>query len=91
MTKRDVVQQRRKQNRSKNSLTTILIIAAFVFVVVGMVILTQYKPVGQIATITRTTTAQKDGLSLGNPDAPVQVIEFADFQCPACANYWSVL
>lgn len=60
MTKRDVVQQRRKQNRSKNSLTTILIIAAFVFVVVGMVILTQYKPVGQIATITRTTTAQKE-------------------------------
>ena len=91
MTKRDVVQQRRKQNRSKNSLTTILIIAALVLVVVGMVILTQYKPVGQIATITRTTTAQKDGLSLGNPDAPVQVIEFADFQCPACANYWSVL
>lgn len=24
---------------------------------------------------------------LGNPDAPVKVIEFADFECPACAQW----
>jgi protein-disulfide isomerase len=25
----------------------------------------------------------------GDPDAPVQVIEYADYQCPACANFAS--
>lgn len=24
---------------------------------------------------------------LGDPDAPITIIEYADFQCPACANY----
>jgi len=24
---------------------------------------------------------------LGNPDAPITIVEYADFQCPACANY----
>ena len=31
-----------------------------------------------------------EGYLVGNPDAPVQVIEFGDFECPACAQ-WSNL
>ena len=27
------------------------------------------------------------GYVLGRPDAPVHIMEFADFECPACANY----
>lgn len=30
------------------------------------------------------------GILKGNPDAPVQVIEFADFECPGCGYYASV-
>ncbi len=33
--------------------------------------------------IGRSTTENKPNL-IGNPDAPVQVIEYADFGCPAC-------
>lgn len=31
--------------------------------------------------------AEAKGYSMGRPDAPVQILEFADFECPACANY----
>ena len=27
------------------------------------------------------------GYLLGSPDAPVQILEFADFECPACADF----
>ena len=32
-----------------------------------------------------------EGLSLGDPNAPVHVTQFADFQCPACGYNWSEL
>jgi protein-disulfide isomerase len=30
---------------------------------------------------------QQDGVSLGDPEAPATLIEFADLQCPFCAEY----
>src|SRR6202158_4962123 len=27
---------------------------------------------------------------MGNPDAPVKILEFADFECPACAGFATV-
>jgi protein-disulfide isomerase len=31
--------------------------------------------------------AKAQGYTMGRPDAPVQILEFADFECPACGNY----
>lgn len=95
--------KRRKSNQNKSSnLTVILIIAAFAIVAVGMIILTTSKQNKPVATPTNATpievvvpnkplAVQRDGLSMGDPNAKVKVIEFADFQCPACASYWSQL
>jgi protein-disulfide isomerase len=33
------------------------------------------------------TPAQAEGYLMGNADAPVQIMEFADFECPACGNF----
>ena len=30
---------------------------------------------------------QSEGYVLGSPSAPIEVIEFADFECPACAQF----
>jgi len=32
-----------------------------------------------------------DGVTSGSPQAPVQIIEFADFECPFCANFHTTL
>lgn len=91
MGKRELAKQRRKKQESRKNLAAILIISALVLVVVGVVIASQFKPVGAINTSDRVYNVEKNGLSLGSPDAPVKVYEFADFQCPACSNYWSSL
>ncbi len=31
---------------------------------------------------------QAKGNSMGDPNAPVKIIEYADFQCPYCLRYW---
>jgi protein-disulfide isomerase len=33
------------------------------------------------------TPAQAEGYLMGNANAPVQILEFADFECPACGNF----
>lgn len=88
MGKRELVKQRRKQQQANKNLTAMLIVGALIVVVVAIVIATQYKPVGAINSSDRVYTMDKNSLTLGNADAPVKVVEFADFQCPACKNYW---
>ncbi|HEX6631156.1 MAG TPA: thioredoxin domain-containing protein, partial [Gemmatimonadaceae bacterium] len=33
---------------------------------------------------------QVEGYRLGNPDAPVEVLEWADFECPGCMQFATV-
>ncbi|HEY9152859.1 MAG TPA: thioredoxin domain-containing protein [Anaerolineales bacterium] len=31
---------------------------------------------------------QANGNKMGNPNAPVKIVEYADYQCPYCMHYW---
>jgi len=45
------------------------------------------KNVATTVDTTRIAAGEAQGYLLGKPDAPVQVIEFADFECPACGQF----
>ena len=85
---------KRAAQQKKTNLTVIIIIAAFALVVVGMIIITQLNanpPAAANTPVvipTLTPKPQESGLSLGDPNAPVKVIEFADFQCIVCYQYY---
>lgn len=36
------------------------------------------------------TAGPAQGYTIGNPDAPVEIVEFADFECPACGQFAAV-
>lgn len=42
---------------------------------------------GEVVVPTAADRPQVDGLSVGDPNAPVRIDVFEDFQCPACKNY----
>ena len=45
------------------------------------------KNVATTVDAAKIVPGEPQGYLLGKPDAPVQVIEFADFECPACGQF----
>ncbi|MCE9644473.1 MAG: DsbA family protein [Chloroflexi bacterium] len=43
----------------------------------------------QIHSVKGTPLAPTQNNTMGNPDAPVHIIEYGDFQCPYCLKFWT--
>ncbi|HUQ46976.1 MAG TPA: thioredoxin domain-containing protein [Gemmatimonadaceae bacterium] len=51
------------------------------------------KPAGVVATdavVPVTPIGKAEGYLIGKPDAPVKILEWADFECPGCGNFANV-
>lgn len=85
--KRQLRREQIHKKQSRSRLFTIGIITFFAAVVVFGVVRSQLRPVGAIITVTPAARPNPDGLSLGDPNAPVTIEVFEDFQCPACRSF----
>lgn len=72
----------REQRRQRLIIIGLIVVGAalLVFAVVSP----QLRSVGEIVTVTPAALPNADGLSVGDPSAPVTIDVFEDFQCPAC-------
>ena len=66
-----------------------LVLAAASGAGIGAIAYVASKPKNVVTTVDPATVVagEPQGYLLGKPDAPVQVIEFADFECPACGQF----
>jgi len=91
VSKRSAVKQRRADKRKRERQTTFFVIAGGVVLliaaVVGISIYQQNQPVGDINLITPKDLPNPQGTALGDPNAPVRIDVFEDFQCPSCQVY----
>jgi protein-disulfide isomerase len=76
----------KKSAASNTSFGAVLIVVAVIGIGALTWVLTRPAKVLTLDPATLPTVAAA-GILKGNPDAPVQVIEFADFECPGCAYY----
>ncbi len=60
----------------------------FIIIGVGALIILGVLIIPSLAKGT-TDTTQAHGTTLGNTNAPVKVVEFGDYQCPACAAFFT--
>lgn len=87
--------QKQRKKQKQQELIPILIIGGLVVIVLAIVVISQISSNNSAKTdivIPEYVKAnQTDGLTMGDPNATVTVVEFADFQCPYCGVYWEQL
>ncbi|MDR3572734.1 MAG: thioredoxin domain-containing protein [Anaerolineaceae bacterium] len=87
MSKREEMKAKRIKAQRTQNFVTIAIIAVAAILIIGIIVYPYLKPVGTIVVPTPVNYPQPDKNNLGNPNAPVKVEAFEDFQCPFCKAY----
>lgn len=91
LTKREAIREKRRREQRLRRLILILGLAGVVLVVTGLLIvpnlLSGLAPLGEIVQITPKERPLEDGKTLGDPNAPVLIETYVDFQCVACESY----
>jgi protein-disulfide isomerase len=87
MSKREELRERRGQERARRRLTYALVTVGMALILVAVLMLPNFTPAGDFVTVTARAWPQSNGTSLGDPQAPVLVEVFEDFQCPACRRF----
>lgn len=81
----------RESSRPKAFIPLLIVIAVVGASILGYALTrkpaqAEFKPI----TIDPATAAPEHGYLLGKADAPVKIIEYADFECPACGHFATI-
>jgi protein-disulfide isomerase len=87
VSKRQILRDKRRKEQRRQQYIILITAGVVILILAGILIYPQVKPIGEITVPTFLTRPNINGLSMGDPNAPVKVEEFADFQCPACKNF----
>lgn len=90
-TKRQAVREKRRQQQRRQRLVIVLIVAGAALLIAAALaypsIRNSLAPVGEVIPITPQPRPMAEGTAMGDPNAPVRIDVYVDFQCPACRGY----
>ena len=78
--KRELLRNKRKEQKRRNTITFILITLAAVILILAAVILPNIL-------MSRSKYANSRGFALGDPNAPITVVQFSSYSCGFCKDF----
>ena len=86
-TRREAVREKRRAKQRRQRILIVLGVVGAALVIAAILIIPSFQPVGDIVAITPHSRPMVDGRALGDPNAPVLIDVYSDFQCPACKTF----
>jgi protein-disulfide isomerase len=75
------------QQERRNRLVMIGLIILGAVLLVFAVVWPQLRPIAEVVAVDPVTHPNAKDNSMGEPNAPIKIVEFADFQCPFCEKF----
>jgi protein-disulfide isomerase len=85
--KRQERREKIKQQESRGRAITITLITLGAALLVFAFIYPSLKPVAGVVPVKAVLPSTYNDNSMGDPNAPIKIEEFSDFQCPYCENF----
>jgi protein-disulfide isomerase len=86
-TRREAVREKRRKRQRQQRLYILLGVVGVAVIIALLLIVPNLLPVGDIVNITPQSRPMADGRVAGDPNAPVTIEVYEDFQCPACKTF----
>jgi protein-disulfide isomerase len=86
------IREKRQKQLQQQRLSALLIVIGIAIILIAIIalpsIINASNPVVDITPIQSKKIPNANGAAMGNPNAPVKIIEYSDFQCPACQVFF---